>query len=198
VNLSFVKTISPEEINALPILQYKGSVHLIDTDSDLEIAIGVLEKECTLGFDTETRPSFKKGKINPTSILQLAGEQHVYLFQLSKLSKTEDLFHLLSSQSIQKAGVAIAEDIKRLQEITPYTAQSFWEISTLAQKMGIKHMGLRSLAAILLHGRVAKTLQTSNWANNTLTQKQISYAATDAWVSRELFLKLVALGALDI
>lgn len=186
--------ITKEEINALPLKAYEGPVTIVDDDEKLAKAIKELRKERILGFDTESRPSFKKGQNYPASLIQLGGEQHIWLFQISNFSTLDALWDILSDGKIIKAGVAIADDIKKLQELQDFTPAGFVEIATLSTQAGILNTGLRSLAGLLLNFRISKRAQVSNWAKSTLTDVQIQYAATDAWVSRRLYLHMLDLG----
>jgi ribonuclease D len=182
--------ITKEEINALPMRAYEGPVVLVESDDQLEPAIAALRKECVLGFDTETRPSFKRGQVYPAALLQLGAAETVYLFQLLKLEKIDPLWDLLGDPQIIKAGVAIADDIKKLQERQAFQPAGFKEIANYTQAAGILNTGLRSLAGLLLNFRISKRAQVSNWARDDLSEAQIQYAATDAWVSRQLYLHM--------
>jgi ribonuclease D len=185
--------ISKEEINELPLNAYEGPVHLVKEDSQLAEVLPQLKKESILGFDTESRPSFKKGQSFPASLIQLGGEKDVWLFQLHNLKQRHELWKILASPRIIKAGVAIQDDIKKLQEIMDFKPAGFIEIATLTQRAGILNTGLRNLAGLLLGFRISKRAQVSNWAKANLTEAQIQYAATDAWVSRELYLHMINL-----
>ena len=179
--------ITKEEINALPLKAYEGSVTIVDDDKKLAKALSQLRKEKVLGFDTESRPSFKKGQNFPASLIQLGGQRTVWLFQIQKFSDKTELWKILADRKIIKAGVAIQDDIKKLQELQDFKPGGFVEIADLTQKAGILNTGLRSLAGMLLGFRISKRAQVSNWARSTLTDAQIQYAATDAWVSRKLY-----------
>jgi ribonuclease D len=185
--------ISKEEINELPLNAYEGPVHLISDDRQLAEVLPALKKETVLGFDTESRPSFKKGQNFPASLIQLGGENDVWLFQIQKLENKEALWKILADNSVIKAGVAIQDDIKKLQDISPFKPGGFVEIATLTQQAGILNTGLRNLAGLLLGFRISKRAQVSNWAKSILTEAQIQYAATDAWVSRRLYLHMMAI-----
>lgn len=182
-----------DQINQLPLHRYDGVVRLIGSDEDLAQTIPSLSKEKLFGFDTETRPTFKKGKSYLPSLLQLAGQKAVYIFQLRNLTFPNALIDILSNPKIKKAGVALDFDIKELQKISPFTPASFVELGKLASECGIGNKGLRGLAACVLGFRISKGVKTSNWERNDLTKAQIRYAATDAWVSREIYLKLIDL-----
>jgi ribonuclease D len=186
--------ITKEEVNALPLKAYEGPVSVVDNDQKLETALNELKQESILGFDTESRPAFKKGQNYPASLIQLGGESHIWLFQIQSFTNLDTLWRLLADKQVIKAGVAIADDIKKLQDLHPFKPGGFIEIADLTQQAGILNTGLRSLAGLLLGYRISKRAQVSNWAKNSLTGAQIQYAATDAWVSRELYLHMHNLG----
>lgn len=183
--------IDSERIASLPILQYDHTIHVIKTPEDAEMAIDLLHKESVLGFDTESRPAFKKGESYPISIVQLATQKAAYIFQISLIGSLQPLHSLLSSRDILKIGVAIREDLKRLYSFSPLDLAGFIELTHLSTQLGIQQTGLRNLVGILLEKRICKGSQRSNWSNPTLTQKQLNYAAIDAWVCREIYFNLL-------
>ncbi|MGC9450286.1 MAG: 3'-5' exonuclease [Oceanipulchritudo sp.] len=186
--------ITKEEINALPLTAYEGPITIVDNDKVLKEVLPALRKEKVLGFDTESRPSFRKGDAYPASLIQFGGARHVWLFQISKIKDNKPLWKILANPRIIKAGVAIGDDIKKLQELIDFKPGGFVEIADLTQKAGILNTGLRSLAGLLLSIRISKRAQVSNWARSRLTEAQIQYAATDAWVSRQLYIHMQDLG----
>ena len=166
---------------------------IVQSVEDAQQAIALLSESNVLGFDTETRPVFKKGRSNPTSLIQLAGEKGVYLFQLNRIETIEPLLPLFENAEIVKTGIGIADDIKALQKLHPFEPKGFIDSASLSSSLGIINTGLRPLVALFLKKRISKGAQTSNWAANQLRENQIRYAATDAWVSRELYCKLQTL-----
>ena len=181
--------LSKTEINSLPLRYYNGAIRIIQTAEQAKDACAILIKEKVLGFDTETRPAFNKGQYYLPSLLQLAGTKVVYLFQLSQCGLTDSIIILLSNVNIIKSGVAINQDLTELQQILNFEPAGFVDLGDIAKSKGLPHHGLRGLAAYLLKFRISKSGRTSNWSANQLTKKQIKYAATDAWVGRELYLK---------
>lgn len=179
--------LSKDEINALPIRAYQGDIRLIREESDFAVALEQLWQEDVLGFDTETRPTFTKGKMSPPALVQLAGKERVYLIQLNRLPFDERLAGLLAAPRIVKAGVAIRDDMLALARLHPFTPGGAADLAVMARAKGIKAQGLRSLAANLLGFRISKSVQCSNWEKDELSLQQIRYAATDAWVGRELY-----------
>ena len=185
--------LSKAEINALPIRAYEGDIVLVRDQNQLDGALNGLWQEKILGFDTETKPTFTKGPPSPPALIQLAGENHVYLFQLSQLAFGKELAELLAAPGIIKAGVAVRDDFRALNNLYPFEAGGEVDLAQVAKTKGIMAQGLRSLSATLLNFRISKSMQCSNWANPKLNQKQIKYAATDAWISREVYLALYGL-----
>lgn len=186
------RKISKAEINELPLLAWEGPIELIDTIPEMEKAVERLTEEGLLGFDTETRPSFKRGEYYPPALIQIATAEKVFLFRISKTKSLEPLLPILESPDLIKCGVAIHDDVKQLQKFSDFEAGGFLEINRLTQELGYENKGLRALTGLLLGGRISKAAQVSNWARDQLDQRQIKYAATDAWISREIYLKALA------
>ena len=183
-------SISKEKINTLPIFKYGGRIHVIRHDAQVAAAVKELRREHVLGFDIETRPAFRKGESYPPALVQLAGASVVYVFQLLSLRDLKWFHEIFSNAGIVKAGVSLAHDIKKLRERQEFQAAGFVELSELSDRAGIQNNGLRGLAAILLGIRISKGAQRSNWSRPDLSREQIVYAATDAYICREIYLRL--------
>ncbi|MEN8141843.1 MAG: 3'-5' exonuclease [Thermodesulfobacteriota bacterium] len=186
----WTRPMTKAEINECPMRGWSGPVTVVSRHAELPAALSALRAETILGFDTETRPAYKKGEHYPPSLLQLATEGEVFIFQLKKLGLDPELLAILADPAITKAGVGLDYDIRELRQLAPFKAAGFVDLVTLAKKAGVRNHGLRGLAAVLLGFRISKGAQTSNWAKDLLSGKQISYAATDAWVGRQLYLTL--------
>jgi ribonuclease D len=143
-----------------------------------------------LGFDTETRPSFKKGTRHKVSLLQLADDRNAWLFRLNMIGLPPELTALLASPDIVKIGVAVHDDIKALRHLAPFEPGGFVDLQTVVAAHGIKQLGLKKLSAIILGFSISKSQQTSNWEAPGLTLPQQVYAATDAWVCRRIYMQL--------
>ena len=186
------RKISKAEINELPLIAWEGEIQILQSVQEMAAVAAILANESHLGFDTETRPSFKKGDHYPPALIQLATKNCVYLFRISKTKTFEPLLPILESPDIVKSGVAIKDDVKELQALEDFTPSGFVEVADITVKLGYENRGLRALAGLLLHGRISKAAQVSNWARSELDKKQVRYAATDAWISREIYCQALA------
>jgi ribonuclease D len=184
-------SITSEELNLLPLKTFDGKVSVITEVEKLAKVKSEIEKHDIIGFDTETRPSFKRGQIYKVALLQLAVPNKVYLIRLHHTGLPSEIISIFENPRIVKAGVAIHDDIKSLQKVNKFTPASFVELSALARSLGLQVESVKKLAGLLLGIRISKSAQTSNWEAPTLTEKQIDYAATDAWVCLEIYSKLL-------
>ena len=189
----FRRSISRGDVNELPIRRYEGAVRLVETPEELEGAMADIRKEIgqesVVGLDTETRPSFRKGESHLPCLVQVATARVVYLFPLQRLDCSRELAELLGDPLIIKAGVSLAHDLRQLKLVFPFEEASVVELGDVARHGGVGQSGVRNLAANFLGFRIPKGNRTSNWAARRLSPAQITYAATDAWACRELYLR---------
>lgn len=186
----FKTTISNEELNQLQLKAFHEKVQVITDPAALPAVAKEIQKHAVVGFDTETRPSFKRGQVFKVALIQLAIPGKVFLIRTHHAGVTPEIAAIFENPGIIKAGVAIHDDIKGLQKYAPFTPQSFVDLSIVARKAGYQVESVKKLTGLLLGFRISKSAQTSNWEAPTLTEKQIEYAATDAWVCLEIYRKL--------
>lgn len=189
-------TISKEALAELPIRRYEGEVSLVETSKALERARADLRQERVVGLDTETRPSFRKGETHLPCLVQAATGQAVYLFQLHRLDVFPALVEMLAKPDIVKTGVGLAHDVRQLKLVFPFTVANVLDLGVVARRRGLGQSGVRNLAGLFLGFRIPKGKRTSNWAAPRLSPAQITYAATDAWACRELYLRFESMGLL--
>lgn len=184
--------ITNEELMLLPLYSYDGEVVCVDTLEKFHQVKDELFLEPLWGFDTETKPCFKKGASNRKNValLQLSSREKTYIFRLSIIGLPKELCDFLSSDRFTKIGLSSRDDIKGLQKLTPFTPAGFIDLQSIAPNYGIEEMSLRKMAAIVLGFRISKAQQLSNWESETLNEKQIRYAATDSWVTRQIYVRL--------
>jgi ribonuclease D len=143
-----------------------------------------------LGFDTETKPAFKKGVVNEVCLLQLGDSENIFLFRLNLIGFPKELVKLLADKNIIKTGVALRDDIATLKRLKLFEPGGFVDLQEYVKSFGIEDNGLKKLAANILGFQISKRQQTSNWEADQLTEAQIEYAATDAWVCYEIYYAL--------
>ena len=180
----------------LPVRRHEGIVCLVTTPRECERALADIRQESVVGFDTETRPSFSKGESHLPCLVQVATAAAVYLFQLRRLDFSRSLAEMLSEPRIVKTGIALADDLRSLKQLFPFSEKNMLDLGHVARRLSLKQTGLRNLAGMFLGFRIPKGARTSNWAATRLSAAQISYAATDAWACRELYLRFQGLGLL--
>ncbi len=192
------KKITKEQINELPLGQFEGEIILVDSEEQIEEAAMELSKYKLLGFDTETRPSFRKGTSYSVSLLQLASENIAYLFRLNEIGLPPKIQEIMEDNHVVKIGAAVLDDLRALKKLKPgFQPNNFFDLNDELKKVGFENIGVRNLAAMVLEIRISKSEQVSNWETTELTEKQQVYAATDAWVCLEIYKKLQYQGYLD-
>lgn len=194
--MKFLKNISKEDVLKLPLIKYQGEIIVVDSFREFNKYIDKLYSESVWGFDTETKPSFKKGASNQNvvSLLQLSSENIAFLFRLNKIGLPDELLNFLTDEKFTKVGLAIKDDIKMLNKREIVNRESFIDLQSIASDYGIEELSLRKLSAIVLGKRVSKNQQMSNWDADLLSEKQIIYAATDAWVCYMIYKNLINSG----
>ncbi|MBO4372382.1 MAG: hypothetical protein J5826_05565 [Bacteroidales bacterium] len=177
----FCSTLSNEQLNRLPIKAFEGEIVVVDSLYKVDSAVRYLSQFREIGFDTETRPSFRKGKMNGVALLQLSTKEKAFLFRTCRIGLPQKVADFLADKKIKKIGVAIRDDIKGLQKHCNFTPGGFVELQDFVKQFGIEAAGLKKLNGIVLGYRISKAQQLSNWESDSLSQKQKTYGATDAW-----------------
>ena len=191
--MAFVNKISNEEVAALPAIHFDGRIVVVDTDEALDVACRYLAERTVLGFDTETRPSFKAGVTNKVSLLQLSTYERCYLIRLNRVKFSNKLLSILQRSDICKIGADVAGDLRSLNKLRNFTPRGFIDLQSEVGKFGIEDKSLRKMSGIILGKRVSKAQRLSNWEAQSFTEQQMMYAATDAWVCLKIYDKLNAI-----
>ena len=190
--------ITKDEINELPLGQFEGEIYLIDNLEDLAEVADFLKTQFIIGFDTETKPAFRKGVVNQVSLLQLSTSSQAFLFRLNEIGFPDEIRDVLEREHIVKVGAAVNDDLKGLAKLTDsFYPNSFFDLNEELKKVGFHNVGVRNLCGMVLKIRISKSEQVSNWEATSLTEKQQRYAATDAWACLEIFQLLRKEGYLD-
>lgn len=187
LSMTFQATIDNDTVASLPAARFDGRIIIVDRAEQVEAACDDLQKYDLIGFDTETRPSFKAGVSHKVSLLQLSTPTTCYLFRLNHIRLDNRILKLLGSQRVRKVGADVAGDIRSLHALREFRERGFIDLQHEAPRWGIEEKSLRKLSAIVLGQRVSKAQRLSNWEAGTLTEQQREYAATDAWVCIHIY-----------
>jgi ribonuclease D len=187
----FPEDISKETVSQLPKAVYNGQIVVVQTPEELSQWLPVLTNSNILGFDTETKPTFRKGELNGIALLQLATNELALLIKVKEVGLPNDLIALLENPKILKIGAAIRDDIKSLQKIKRFVPNGFIDLQSIVQQYGISSLSVRKMTAIVLGCKVSKSQQLSNWDAPVYTEAQQQYAAIDAWACKEVYIKLI-------
>jgi ribonuclease D len=190
-NNIYQENITAEELSERELSWFKGEIVTVeDLETFYEVFPRLLGEEL-LGFDTETRPTFKKGRKNKVSLIQLSTGTLACLFRINKLGLPDELIDLLSDPDVIKAGVAVHDDIRFLKGVKKFEPSGFVDLQLFVKDFGIQSSGLKKLAAIILGFRISKRQQVTDWEAEQLSEAQVIYAATDAWVCHQIYKKLI-------
>lgn len=190
----FKESITPEEMEKLEFASFPGKVYIIESvGAEFNRAVAYLRSQKVIGFDTETRPTFSPDQPRyGVALLQLSGPDKCFLFRINKMGMHRRLCNLLSSDKVVKVGAAIHDDIKGLQRKLYFQPAAFVDLQKIVCEWSIRDKSVKKMSAIILGFRISKTQQLSNWEADKLSEAQCKYAATDAWVCREMYLKLMS------
>ena len=189
--LSVEKTIGKEELSGLKVEEFRGRVFVADTILKAEEAVDCLSSFRELGFDTETRPSYKKGCLFKVALIQLSTGDTCFLFRLNKIGFPDCLVRLLSDPGICKIGLSLRDDFLSMSRRKKFSPQGFLDLQTIVQQYGIKDQSLQKVYAILFEKRISKGQRLTNWEAEILTEAQMKYAALDAWACLKVYEKLI-------
>ena len=186
----YVDKIDNETTSRLPAIEFHGDIRVVDREEQVEEACRYLAAQPLLGFDTETRPSFRAGVTFRVSLLQLSSPERCYLFRLNRIALSKPILQLLENGALPKIGADVAGDLRSLHQLRHFREAGFIDLQAMVGCWGIEEKSLRKMSAIILGKRVSKAQRLSNWESSELTDKQQLYAATDAWVCTKLYREL--------
>lgn len=189
MNKRFEPQIENEALKELPQLMFNGELITVDSKEMLEEVAPEIARHNIVGFDTETKPSFKKGVRNKVSLIQISTEDKCYLIRVQKTGINETLRTWFQDDSITKIGLSLRDDFRELRHFQKIDLRGFIDLQEIASKYGVLELSLRKMSALVLGGRISKRQQLTNWENQVLTEGQKQYAATDAWACLKIYQK---------
>ncbi|MEA4978952.1 MAG: 3'-5' exonuclease [Petrimonas sp.] len=187
-------TISKEEVAELPIEFFAGRTIVVDHESKVEKAVADLMGHSKLGFDTETKPSFKRGQVHKVALMQLSTIDTCYLFRLNKIGYPDALDDIICNPDIKKIGLSLRDDFAAIRKRSDKKPQNFIDLQSFVDEYGIDDNGLQRIYAILFGTKISKNQRLSNWEASYLTEPQKNYAAMDAWACLRIYNHLITNG----
>lgn len=180
-------SISKEQVSCLPVMEYDGRTIVINNPKDADKAIKYLLSQPIVGFDTETRPSFKKGQSHKVCLMQIATNAECFLFRLNKTGFTESIRKFLECENVVKVGLSLNDDLRALHKLDNFTPGSFIDLQSFVKKYDISDNSLQKIYAILFDKRISKGQRLTNWEADTLTPPQQAYASLDAKACLDIY-----------
>lgn len=180
-------TITKEQLAELPIETFGGEIILIDHEEEVHDACSYLSAQSALGFDTETKPAFRRGQVHKVALLQLSTEKECFLFRLNRIGYPDELEKLMVSPGIQKIGLSLRDDFAALRKRSGRQLENFVDLQNFVDQYGIEDNSLQKIYAILFGKKISKNQRISNWEAATLSPAQQSYAAIDAWACLRIY-----------
>ncbi|MBP1663827.1 MAG: 3'-5' exonuclease [Bacteroidetes bacterium] len=183
--------ITKEEVNTLPIAEFRGEIIIVDELLKIKPALEYLRQQKFVGLDTETKPSFQRGTTHKVSLIQISTLDKCFLFRLNKIGFPEELLRFLADEKIKKVGLSLRDDFNGLKKRSAIKPANFIDLQNIAKDYGILELSLQKIYAILFNRKISKSQRLSNWENPVLTEQQACYAATDAWACLQIYLHLI-------
>ncbi len=182
-----------EYIKDLPLVSFPGKIITVNSECEADKAVPFLLSKDILGVDTETRPSFKKGQQHKVSLLQVATEDVCFLFRLNYIGMVTSVISLLSNTDVPMVGLSWHDDLAALQKRMEFKPGLFIDIQDIIGDIGIEDKSLQKLYANIFKQKISKRQRLTNWDADVLSDKQMSYAATDAWACVRLYKEILKL-----
>lgn len=185
-------SISKEELSELPTVVYPGEIIVINTAEEAKAALEVISGYSVIGFDTETKPSFKKGYTNKVALIQIATDDACYLFRINKFGLIDEIIDLFQSTNVLKVGLSLRDDYMVMHKSREFGHENFIDLQNFVRSYGISDSSLQKIYGIVFNGRISKGQRLSNWEAETLSPSQQMYAAIDAWACLKIYQSLVS------
>jgi len=125
----------------------------------------------------------------------VATHHNCFLFRLNYIGLSPAIVRLLEDTKVPKVGLSWHDDIHSLHELGNFTPGNFIDLQHHMRDIGIEDLSLQKLYANLFEERISKAERLSNWERDVLQEKQMTYAAIDAWACIRLYEELERLKA---
>jgi ribonuclease D len=179
--------IAKADVAQMPDALFQGRIIVIHAEADVKKAVDYLKSFPIVGIDTETRPSFAKGRTYDVSLLQISTEDTCFLFRLNYIGMPQALIDLLQDARQLKVGLSLKDDIHNLNRKHSFEPQGFLDLQQYVKTLGIEAQSLQKIYALLFGEKISKSQRLTNWEADVLTDRQKGYAATDAWACIRIY-----------
>jgi ribonuclease D len=186
-------TIDKETLNELPKGEFKGTIKVITRPEEVTEVLPEIVIHNKLGFDTESKPAFHKGTRHGIALLQLSSADTAWLFRLHETGFTPGLAKLMADPNIKKVGAAILDDVRGLKKHLKFEPAGFIDLQKHVDEFGVMEKGVKKMAAIFLGIKISKRQRLTNWEATKLSEAQLRYAATDAWICLKIYERMLAI-----
>lgn len=187
-------SITKGELANLPAETFTGKITVINDEESAEAAARVLGASGLLGFDTETKPSFKRGERHLVALLQLSTAEESFLFRLNNIGLPKSIAEILEDENITKIGLSIHDDFLSLKKRFDIEPKGFVDLQQFVKDFNIADNSLSRIYGILFGKRISKGQRLTNWEASKLTQNQQEYAALDALACLNIYNHLQTTG----
>lgn len=185
-------SITKDELSVLPTATYNGNIIVVNTAEQAKSALETIRRYPVIGFDTETKPSFRRGHSNQVALIQIATDDDCYLFRISKFGLIDEIIDLFEDSNVIKVGLSLKDDYHVMEKTRNFTHENFIDLQDFVKTYGISDCSLQKIYAIVFNERISKSQRLSNWEAGTLSASQQMYAAIDAWACLKIYKALVA------
>lgn len=185
-------SINKEQLSGMPTAVYPGCIAVVTQPEEAESALSYLRRQDIVGIDTETRPSFRKGRVHQVSLVQIATEEICYLFRVNKLGFTDGLRAFLEDKGVVKVGLSLKDDFFMLRKLGAFEPCGYVELQSMVKNYSIKDASLQKIYGIIFGERISKSQRLSNWEALELSPAQQQYASVDAWACLRIYRYLKA------
>lgn len=180
-------SITKEQLSELPIVTFPGAISVIETIEEAVEALARLSDEPIIGFDTETKPTFRKGHTNTVALIQMSTLDHSYLFRLNKIGFIDEMRRFFENPSVTKVGLSLKDDFFVLHRIHEFEPEGFIDLQQFVKQYNISDCSLQKIYGIIFNGRISKSQRLSNWEASQLSTPQQIYASIDAWACLRIY-----------
>jgi ribonuclease D len=181
----------PHKIDIAALEPFSGlelnSIFTVENAQQAESAMAELLLTGIVGFDTESKPTFHKGEVSEgPHVLQFATTKKAFIFQSHIIETHPVIIAILQSSALTKIGFDLGSDLHQISNRFGIRPAAIVDLDRSFRKLGFRNsVGAKSAIAMLFNRKLmkSKSVTTSNWAARVLSERQLIYAANDAYAA---------------